>query len=416
MSYLEELQKKLDKKNKEVLTEQNAAIETFLKSVMNNSIDNIDTKKETLVESEEQMNESDDDDFEFENNSSDVDADDNQDENAEETESDENSEQEDVSNDNDEVSDEIESSDEENEMDDEVESDLPIPSVDEPTIPFEDGDEVIDMVNASAEEVLDKMKDLPDDTEVVIVKQSTFDVKSNPTVLPSDAVSDIPNEEMPTIPSIDDEESEMPIDSEDDELDNDNEGTDYEEMSDDDENVDGMDDSDEEDIREQVIMQHGQLIKYEGIIKKLRESMKDLINENKSLKNENDKAVKTLSEAYKSLQSSSLTNHNLLHVVKLFTEHKNVSKNDKTEILKEFDTKVSNQKESKLIYESWDKLLTTKNEKNNIPFDKKEVTQIKTSVLNENVKTDDKKVNLNESVSYENKQSDRVMQMFNYKA
>ena len=206
------------------------------------------------------------------------------------------------------------------------------------------GEETLDLTNASREEVMAAIANAPDDAKIVLVKKPAFDVSFETT------------ETEPMIPDMGQGDTEEVVDQV---------PMDEPQMGDETEVEDEPPMGDETDEEKDKPFGESNLLKvknqqlklYEGKIEKLKEAVKILIGENESLKQTQTQYVSALNEAKKSLNEVALTNVNLMHVTMLFTEG-SVTRTEKEDILKEFDQKVTTINESKLLFESWQRVLT----------------------------------------------------------
>lgn len=423
MSLLEELQKGAEETKQ--LFEEN--IKNVLQTVVNESA--LDATEEESLKEDEQLEESESDFITEEDTDDDIaDGDDTEEETDDSEEV--GMEDDDVETDGEELPDVETEVEPETETIPEVDSDLPIPSVDEPELPFEDTqDDVLDMTQNSAEEVIEKLKTLPDDTEVVVVKQSSFSVTPNNVeggISDAPMIGAEPDAELgiDAEPSVgdefEDESTESPISKDDPEFSDEDEtgvsmsGVDTdmgtEEDDDEDDNMFG------ESLEETVITQRNLIMEYEAKFLKQTNALKKVIVENKALKKKEVDAQKTLSEAKSAFEKLALVNTNLMYTSKLFLEN-NSSKEEKAEILNDFQNSCTTLNESKIVYSKWKKVLEATS-KRKPEYLKENAGDFKKTVLTEDVeakKTTESKV-INESVSYEAKQADRVAQMFNYRS
>lgn len=228
-----------------------------------------------------------------------------------------------------------------------------ITPMDTPEIaPIGDEEETLDLTGASYEEVMAAIENAPDDAKIVIVKKPAFDVsfEGGESEMGGGA-------EPPMVPDFDgeDEEAEAP---------------DFDQETDEDEpeeteptgDESDMDDDEDDDLEESMMeskairVKNNQLRLYEAKIEKLQTAVKILVKENATLKTNEAAYVGALNEAKGVLNDLSLTNVNLMHVTRLFSEN-TTTRVEKEEILKEFDNKVTTVNESKLMFESWSKLL-----------------------------------------------------------
>jgi hypothetical protein len=235
----------------------------------------------------------------------------------------------------------------------------------------EEEEEEIDMTESPYEDVLKAIEALGDGDKVVIVKEPTFDIE-----VVKDGDDEAETEEIDesviaeeTIAEEEDEESEEMVE----------------------ESVVTVNES------EIVRKKNEKIALYESKILEMKNALSLMLTENKKQKEKEKQYTDAILQTRQLLEDVSLTNVNLLHITRLLTEN-TVNPEDKDAMLKEFEDKVSTPNESKLIFESWERLLQTKTEKKDNPFKGK-------TNLNEAVITP-KKDKINESKSYEKPKSD----------
>jgi hypothetical protein len=206
-------------------------------------------------------------------------------------------------------------------------------------MPVQD-DTVMDLTNASREEVMDAIANAPDDAEIVIVKSPAYDV----------SVNDGGQNDIPT-PAPKPEMGEVEDDTFDEMV------TETESVIENDDNGLVAEDYNEVQMNESLLLDKNNKLKlYEGRIVKFKRAVLKLMSENKKLVAKQVQYDTALTETSTLLENLKLTNVNLVHITRLITE--NTVKNDeKIEILKEFDNKVTTVNESKILFESWTKLL-----------------------------------------------------------
>lgn len=181
-------------------------------------------------------------------------------------------------------------------------------------------DEVLDLTNASAEEVMAAIQNLPDDTVIEIRKNpATFDVSTDTDGL---------------------EESYDITESEDCEDCDDNDDNKLDEW---------IEESLQENVKKDVSKQYQKIISdYENKLQKLQEQLNVKNKEIQKLQEQEAKYENVLVESQNALEKLAIYNTNLMHVSKLLTEQ-TISKEEKTNILKQFD-EVKTINESKILY------------------------------------------------------------------
>lgn len=222
----------------------------------------------------------------------------------------------------------------------------------------EDEDEVLDLTNASLEEVMEKLKELPDDTVIEIVKNPpTYDVKPNAGL----------NEEEEICEECDDEMYEAY-------------GSDEDAAAEIDE---WIEEALQESANERKVNEYKAIVEqYENKLRKMKAShMAEVkaLNEqlniqkrtNKRLSEERQKYNSALTESNQLLDQLAVHNTNLLHITKLFTEQ-TVSRAEKIEIAKQFDN-VQTVNESKILFEALSKTLPKKAAATNVQQLKEEM-------------------------------------------
>lgn len=183
-------------------------------------------------------------------------------------------------------------------------------------------DEVLDLTNASAEEVMAAIQNLPDDTVIEIRKNpATFDVSTDSDDL----------EESYDITESDDSVCESCDDEDDKKLD------------------EWIEESLQENVKKDVSKQYQKIISdYENKLQKLQEQLQLKNKEIQKLQEQETKYESVLVESQNALEKLAIYNTNLMHVSKLLTEQ-SISKEEKTNILKQFD-EVQTINESKILY------------------------------------------------------------------
>lgn len=186
-------------------------------------------------------------------------------------------------------------------------------------------DEVLDLSNASFDEVMAALENLPDDTVIEIKKNPpTFDVSA-------EADSELNESEEE---DCDDclEESEK------DELD------------------EWIEESLKESIQKDTLLEYKTIISdYESKLQKLQEQLNKSNKQIQTLTEEKQKYANILNESETVLEKLALYNTNLMHVTKLFTEQA-LTRNERGDILKQFDD-VKTINESKVLYNALNKTL-----------------------------------------------------------
>lgn len=225
----------------------------------------------------------------------------------------------------------------------------------------ESEEEEIDMTDSPYEDVLKAVQALEDGDKVVIVKDpATFTIDTVEADEDEDEDEKIEESAMESI--VDDEETSEYV---------------------------------AEQVNESKIIQekNKKISLYEAKILEMKKGLSLLLAENKKIKAEQVQTVQTVEKTRQLLEDVSLTNVNLMHITRLFTEQ-SISQEDKESILKEFETKVTTPNESKFLFESWERVLDTKQaiKPNNPLVGKKN--------LNEAVITE-KRDKINESKSFE---------------
>lgn len=223
----------------------------------------------------------------------------------------------------------------------------------------EDEDEVLDLTNASLEEVMEKLKDLPDDTVIEIVKNPpTYDVKPNAGL----------NEEEEICEECDDEMYE---------------GYDMDEASAAAEIDEWIEEALQESANERKVNEYKAIVEqYEKKLRKMQAShtaevkaLNEQLNiqkrTNKRLSEERQKYNAALTESNQLLDQLAVHNTNLLHITKLFTEQ-TVNRAEKIEIAKQFDN-VQTVNESKILFEALSKTLPKKAAATNVQQLKEEM-------------------------------------------
>lgn len=222
--------------------------------------------------------------------------------------------------------------------------------------------EVLDLSDATFDEVMAALKDLPDDTEIVIKKnQPTFDVDVNAGSSEEGSMFD---------------ESEI-----------------FEE-----ENTD----TDADDLYESIIFEQKNIIQeYEQKLNKLQSQLQAEQKNVLELKEKQLKYDTVLLESHKSLENLLVYNTNLTNITKLFTEQ-TVTKNEKVQIIEQFQKAVT-VNESKLLYE------TFVNNLKKTPINE-DVEKIKKQIETNKISVQDKpdKVVIKEQKTY----SDPALSMF----
>lgn len=271
-------------------------------------------------------------------------------------------------------------------------------------------EEVLDLTDASLEEVMEKLKNLPDDTVIEIVKNPpTYDVSSSSGL----------NEEEEVCEGCDDEDY---MDE--------GYGRNHMEEEDDSEDIDEMYDADANEIDEWIeealqesandrkVNEYKAIVEqYENKLRKMQErhlSEVKAMNEQltlqrrkvKQLSEERQKYNKALTESHQLLDQLAVHNTNLLHITKLFTEQ-TVNRNEKIEIAKQFDN-VKTVNESKILFEALSKTLPKKSStaENAVQL-KEQMTTVKA--------TNDNRVNLKEEKTFNDPALERFNELIKYK-
>lgn len=225
-----------------------------------------------------------------------------------------------------------------------------------------DDDEVLDLSNASIEEVMEKLSQLPDDTVIEIVKNKpTYDVKASEDLTMEETVS---------------EETETKADC-DDCLDEEQEINEWIESA----LKESADQSVVDEYKVMLEQYERKLANMEKAhakeLKTLSESLKASKGEVQTLKEEQSKYNDALTQSQELLEQLAVHNTNLLHITKLFTEQ-TVNKNEKVEIARQFDG-VKTINESKILFEALSKTLPKKDNAN-------DVQELKEEMLSQNNK------------------------------
>lgn len=223
-----------------------------------------------------------------------------------------------------------------------------------------DDDEVLDLRDASLEEVMEKLSQLPDDTVIEIVKNKpTYDVKASEDITMGDTVSEETHEDCEDCL---DEEKEI------------NEW--IEEAL--------KESANQSIVEEYKIMLENYEKKLQSMerihakeLKSLTESLEKSKREVKTLKEEQSKYNDALTESQNLLEQLAVHNTNLLHITKLFTEQ-TVNKSEKIEIAKQFDN-VKTINESKILFEALSKTLPKKESANDVQELKEEMLSQQTT-------------------------------------
>lgn len=227
-------------------------------------------------------------------------------------------------------------------------------------------DDVLDLTNATTEEVLAALQHLPDDTVIEIRKNApSFSVTTSggSEDVQESATNDGDNDSDDNL----DEEIEK-----------------------------WVDESLQESANAKLVEEYKIMLEqYEG---KMQKMQTDHANEIKSINeqlNNKSKEVETLTEQHNKyndalnqsqtlLESLAVHNTNLLHITKLFTEQ-TVSKEEKTKIAKQFDS-VKTINESKILYEALSQTLPKKQSSNDFSSLKEEMAEKQTIVKTEIIK------------------------------
>jgi hypothetical protein len=252
--------------------------------------------------------------------------------------------------------------------DEESDEDMPIdlgadadePDFDTPDMGIDMGGEedVMDLTNASEEEVLQALKNLPDNAVIQIVKKSSFDVNT------SGGASSMPTE-YPSDDYMGGEDGEF-------------EGESEEEMG------------EEEPVYEFVknrkqVLPQGKRQNDSKVVAEnqmLKSKLAKMQREMKTLMENEQKAVEMLKKMMSNANKLAIVNNNLMNATKLFTEH-STTKNEKLDIIKRFDSaKTIN--ESNLIFQMMTESFQTRTVKKPINVNSKDKVEIsKPSIVKE---------------------------------
>jgi len=192
-------------------------------------------------------------------------------------------------------------------------------------------EEVMDLTNATEEEVLQTLQNLPDDAKIEIVKKPSYGVNvvgGNLDMGDTDNVIDTEGEDMDEGVYEMDEGMHKMKESNMHEMD---EGEMHE--MDETENMDETKTVSEKCVDETVL----EMDKMMAENKKMKSYTRKLMAENKRLKANEKKAVEMIKESMNKMKALALTNSKLAFVSQLFTEN-STTRNEKERILKKFDT------------------------------------------------------------------------------
>lgn len=375
-SILENLLLKGDELNEgvEKLMQENE--ESVLKNTLNDAVRNL--IKESLDEEEEETDS--EEDFE----ETDVDA--------------ETGEDIDAAGDEEEM--DIDASDEELPVGNDADMDMPIDSDEDMGIEMPDMNdmgagmggeqEVMDLTNASEEEVMQALKSLPDDATVEIVKKPSFDVNVN-----AEADMEMPMDDMDEM-SMDDMD-EMPMDDMDEDSINEMIEEALEEMEEGD-MVNEMDEGEN--------YPYGKGVKEVAAIdEELNEAYRRAVKENRRLKANEKRAVKMLKETMAKLEKLATVNSKLAYTTRLFTEHSTTRK-EKQNIIAKMD-KANTVGECEILFGLLSENLSKRVNRKNPQISKSQLTEAK--------ETKTKKV-IKEQATYIDPENARTMDLMFYKA
>lgn len=270
-------------------------------------------------------------------------------------------------------------------------------------------EEVLDLTDASLEEVMEKLKNLPDDTVIEIVKNPpTYDVSSSSGLNEEEEICEGCDDEMYEGYGHDNMEEGY--------------GRNHMEEQMDDTDADEIDEWIEEALQESAndrkVNEYKAIVEqYENKLRKMQErhlSEVKAMNEQltlqrrkvKQLSEERQKYNKALTESHQLLDQLAVHNTNLLHITKLFTEQ-TVNRNEKIEIAKQFDN-VKTVNESKILFEALSKTLPKKSStaENAVQL-KEQMTTVKA--------TNDNRVNLKEEKTFNDPALERFNELIKYK-
>ena len=238
-------------------------------------------------------------------------------------------------------------------------------NMDEPT---EMDDDVLDLSNASIEEVMEALENLPNNTVI--------EIKKNPPSFDFSTSNDMSMDE-PLTESEDDYEEEEEEEDEDEEND---------EKKLEEEINEWLQEELQESVNQKLINEYKVIVeqyekklskiqsKHRAEITKLQESRATQAKELSLLKEEHKKYENALQQSSNILEEQALQNTKLLHITKLFTEQV-VSRDEKVQIAKQFD-KVKTINESVVLYNA----LSTNLPKNNTNVLSEEMKQIKDDI------------------------------------
>ena len=286
-----------------------------------------------------------------------------------------------------------------------------------------DSEEVMDLTNATEEEVLQALKNLPNDATIEIVKKDAFDVnvtQGSDGMDGMDGMEDPMDVSMPPVTSAEDDEfeggdedEEMGFDEEDEEDDDSLEEAiqealrEMDESSDNEELNEGEDAPYDNSVKVNV-SKGGNNAPYETKAKqtvkeaKLIKAYNALLAENKRLKSNEIKAANMLEETMHKMKSLATINSKLAYTTRLFTEN-STTKTEKVDVLKKMDTAKTVSECAivfKMLSESLKKRVTSKK------------PSISTETLAEAKKT---KSVIKEEKAYIDPENQRTLELMNYK-
>ncbi len=238
-------------------------------------------------------------------------------------------------------------------------------------------EEVLDLRDASFDEVMQALEHLPDDTVIQIHKNpSTFNV----TNMNEEICEECDDESMT-------EENEKLLD----------------------EMIDEMVKEEEQKSSSKILKEYARVVKaYESKLKKMGRELNESKAEVKTLKENEQKYQKVLVESKNALNKLMLSSTNLMHIANIFTENA-IPRESKINILKQFD-KVATINESKILFEAL---------KNNNQKSEKQGTQmaqkLKTHLQEEKTTKKEEKVVLKEEKTFLDPDFVKFNKLSNYK-
>jgi hypothetical protein len=251
------------------------------------------------------------------------------------------------------------------------------------TTDFEDEEEVLDMTNASLEEVMDFIENSEDEVVVKIVKKPTYSVSVEN--MSDDTEIEVDEDMLAEVISQQIEEEMIDV------IDPAKEGSKIPDL---------MKAKKEFGIKNS---ETGQITMVKEENRKLKNQLAQLKEENRNLKLNETKSVAALKTMMEQSKKLALVNSNLAYVSRLFTEHV-TTKQEKVEILKAFDSAKTineSQKRFKVLNES----LSTRTQKKKINVN-----------IKESVDFNQQKVIKEEKAFVEDPAQASILRLMNYKS